>query len=97
MRLFFFSTPAPCCKSSQIQIIISETNIRRILMTDKIKTILSRWRTHPTIAENVVEWRVLAQKPASLLDYPAQLSPELGHFLSQKGISALYNPSGPGL
>lgn len=59
-------------------------------MTDKIKSILSRWRTHPTIAENVVEWRVLAQKPADLMDYPPQLSPSLAEALASQGISSLY-------
>ncbi len=59
-------------------------------MTDKIKSILSRWRTHPTIAENVVEWRVLAQKPADLMDYPPQLSPELADILRAQGIASLY-------
>ncbi len=59
-------------------------------MTDKIKSILSRWRTHPTIAENVVEWRVLAQKPADLMDFPPQLSPELADILRAQGIASLY-------
>lgn len=59
-------------------------------MTDKIKSILSRWRTHPTIADNVVEWRVLAQKPADLMDFPSQLSPELTDILASQGIASLY-------
>ena len=59
-------------------------------MTDKIKTILSRWRTQPTIAENVVEWRILAQKPADLKDYPPQLSLVLRAYLTDRGIPSLY-------
>ncbi len=59
-------------------------------MSDKIKTILSRWRTQSSIAENVVEWRVLAQKPADLVDYPSQLSPEISGWLSAHGIPSLY-------
>lgn len=59
-------------------------------MSNKIKTILSRWRSHPTIAENVVEWRVLASKAAELSDFPSDLSPVLVHRLNELGIHALY-------
>jgi DEAD/DEAH box helicase domain-containing protein len=59
-------------------------------MTDKIKTILSRWRTHASIAENVVAWRVLAQKPAQTLSLPEYLSPKLVQHLQSKGIHGLY-------
>lgn len=59
-------------------------------MSDKIKTILSRWRAHPAIADNVVEWRVLAPKPADLADFPPLLSPALGHWLESEGIQSLY-------
>ncbi len=59
-------------------------------MPDKIKTILSRWRSHQTIAENVVEWRVLAAKPAELTEFPESLSPQLAEQLRLMGINALY-------
>lgn len=59
-------------------------------MDNKIKTVLSRWRSHPNIAENVVEWRVLAQKPAQYHDFPEQLSHQLVRQLSAAGIRALY-------
>ena len=59
-------------------------------MTDKIKTILNRWRSHQTIAQNVVEWRVLAAKPAVLSDLPEGLSPQLKTILKMQGIRALY-------
>ncbi len=59
-------------------------------MPEKIKTILSRWRSQPTIAENVVEWRILAQKPADLVDYPSRLSPEIADWLSSHGVPSLY-------
>jgi DEAD/DEAH box helicase domain-containing protein len=59
-------------------------------MTDKIKTILSRWRSHPTVAQNVVEWRVLAAKPAAFTDFPEQLSPEVRRQLQSQRIEALY-------
>jgi DEAD/DEAH box helicase domain-containing protein len=59
-------------------------------MTDKIKTILSRWRSHQTIAQNVVEWRVLAAKPAELTEFPESLSLQLEDQLRLMGINALY-------
>jgi len=59
-------------------------------MTDKIKTILNRWRSHNTIAENVVEWRVLAAKPAVLTELPKDLSAQLKNQLRIQGISTLY-------
>ncbi len=59
-------------------------------MSDKVKTILSRWRSHPTIAENVVEWRVLAPKPADTAPFPDDLSPLFRKNLDQVGIHSLY-------
>jgi len=59
-------------------------------MTDKIKTILNRWRAHSTIAENVVEWRVLASKPAALTELPHNLSSQLEAQLKMQGINTLY-------
>jgi DEAD/DEAH box helicase domain-containing protein len=59
-------------------------------MTGKINTILNRWRSQPSIANNVVEWRVLAAKPANLCDFPRGLSPKLISYLKGKGVHALY-------
>ncbi len=59
-------------------------------MSEKIKTILSRWRSHPSIAENVVEWRVMAPKPADLSEFPKGLSPDIERYLISHGIHALY-------
>jgi DEAD/DEAH box helicase domain-containing protein len=59
-------------------------------MHNKIKTLLNRWRSHPTIAENVVEWRVLAPKTADISPFPAELASELRSQLKAQGISALY-------
>lgn len=60
-------------------------------MSEKIKTILSRWRSHPTIADNVVEWRVLTQKPADVQGYPPGITPDLGNWLQRQGIHSLYS------
>jgi len=59
-------------------------------MTGKIKTILSRWRSHPSIAENIVEWRVMAAKRADLAEFPKDLSPNVVRTLISHGINALY-------
>lgn len=59
-------------------------------MSDKITTILNRWRTQPTIAENVVEWRVLSPKPADECPFPVTLSPDLVSTLRAQGIPSLY-------
>lgn len=59
-------------------------------MTENIKTILSRWRSQPSIAENIVEWRLLAAKGADLAEFPQKLSPSLECALISHGINALY-------
>ena len=60
-------------------------------MSDKIKSILNRWRSHPSIAENVVAWRVLAPKTAETTVIPENLSPGLAVYLRRQGIQALYS------
>lgn len=59
-------------------------------MGDKIKTILSRWRSHPSIANNVVDWRVIAPKPAESTEYPGKISPQLVQSLKTRGVQNLY-------
>jgi DEAD/DEAH box helicase domain-containing protein len=59
-------------------------------MADKIKTLLNRWRAQPTIASNVVEWRVLPAKSAEVSDFPQSLNPELSYYLRTNGIPSLY-------
>ncbi len=59
-------------------------------MGDKIKTILSRWRSHPSIANNVVDWRVIAPKSAETSDFPPSISPLLIQSLQNLGVKALY-------
>ena len=59
-------------------------------MTTKIKTILNRWRSQSNIAENVVEWRVLAPKPADEHPFPEQLSSQLTSLFRSQGIPSLY-------
>ena len=59
-------------------------------MSDKIRTLLSRWRSHSTIAENVVEWRILAPNPPDLVNFPDFLSPDLVMWCQSQGIPSLY-------
>ncbi|MEA3326989.1 MAG: DEAD/DEAH box helicase, partial [Chloroflexota bacterium] len=59
-------------------------------MSDKIKSILNRWRSHASIAENVVAWRVLAPKPAETTTFPENLSSGLATYLQSQGIHSLY-------
>ena len=59
-------------------------------MSTKIKRLLNRWRSQPTVAENVVEWRVLAPKAADVCLFPGDLSPALISVLRTQGIISLY-------
>ncbi|MFW5713633.1 MAG: DEAD/DEAH box helicase, partial [Brevefilum sp.] len=60
-------------------------------MNNKIKTILSRWRSHPNISENVVDWRVLAPKSPEFSPLPEALSPDFASCLAAIGIHSLYS------
>ncbi|NLN69937.1 MAG: DEAD/DEAH box helicase [Chloroflexi bacterium] len=59
-------------------------------MSTKVKRILNRWRSQPTIAENVVDWRVLPPKPADQRPFPPALSSDLVSALNQLGLFSLY-------
>lgn len=59
-------------------------------MTDKIKSIISRWRSEPQVAENVVAWRAMASKPAEFTTFPPELSSALVSTLQSQGIYSLY-------
>ncbi len=59
-------------------------------MADKIKSLLSRWRSNPQIVENVVAWRVLAPKSADFSSFPNELSPKLVSALQTQGVHSLY-------
>jgi len=59
-------------------------------MSNKIKTILNRWRSQPSIADNIVEWRQMAPKPAETSPIPEELTPDLKDWLDIQGIKTLY-------
>lgn len=60
-------------------------------MNNKIKTILSRWRSHPNIAENVIDWRVLPPKSPEISPLPEALFPALTDSLAALGIRSLFS------
>lgn len=59
-------------------------------MSSRIKRLLNRWRSQPGIAENLVEWRLLAAKPADDCPFPVTLAPSLVSALKRLGIDSLY-------
>ena len=59
-------------------------------MSNKIKTILNRWRSQPSIADNIVEWRQMAAKPADTSPIPEELTPDLKDWLEIQSIKTLY-------
>ena len=59
-------------------------------MSSRIKRLLNRWRSQPGIAENLVEWRLLAAKPADDCPFPDALASSLVSALNRLGIKSLY-------
>jgi DEAD/DEAH box helicase domain-containing protein len=55
-----------------------------------VNSLLSRWRSQPEIATNVVEWRTLPARSARFQDFPPELFPGLRAALMQDGIHKLY-------
>ena len=59
-------------------------------MSSRIKRLLNRWRSQPGIAENLVECRLLAAKPADDCPFPDALASSLVSALNRLGIKSLY-------
>jgi DEAD/DEAH box helicase domain-containing protein len=55
-----------------------------------VPALLSRWRSDPTVAENVVEWRILPPRAARSRPLPHNLHPSLKEALSQNKVSSIY-------
>lgn len=55
-----------------------------------LKSLLSRWRSDPTISENIVAWQTQPPKAATFFDFPDYLHPEIIEVLEAKGIRQLY-------
>jgi DEAD/DEAH box helicase domain-containing protein len=56
-----------------------------------LSSLLSRWRADPSVAGNVVEWKVIPPRKARLVPLPAQLYPSLAASLKRSGINSLYS------
>jgi DEAD/DEAH box helicase domain-containing protein len=55
-----------------------------------VNSLLSRWRSQPEVATNVMEWRTLPARPARFRDFPPELSETLRSALIRAGIQKLY-------
>jgi len=55
-----------------------------------VDSLLSRWRSQPEIAANIVEWRSLPARPARYTPFPHELQPGLIAALRNSGIEGLY-------
>ena len=55
-----------------------------------LSTLVSAWKTDPSIASNIVAWRTLPPQPARFEPFPGGLHPALVDALCARGIGALY-------
>jgi DEAD/DEAH box helicase domain-containing protein len=55
-----------------------------------VNSLLSRWRSQPEIAANIVEWRNLPARPARYAPFPVGIQPALTAALNSTGIRQLY-------
>jgi DEAD/DEAH box helicase domain-containing protein len=55
-----------------------------------VDSLLSRWRSQPEVAANIVEWRSLPIRPARYAPFPAEVHPALVAALHSQGIQRLY-------
>jgi DEAD/DEAH box helicase domain-containing protein len=53
--------------------------------------LLSRWRSDPSIAGNIVEWKTIPPRHAHLVPLPSELHPSLANSLIRNGIRDLYS------
>jgi DEAD/DEAH box helicase domain-containing protein len=52
--------------------------------------LLSHWRSEPSIATNITEWRNIPPRSVSNTSFPDELHPALSEILQKKGIDNLY-------
>ncbi len=55
-----------------------------------LNQLLSHWRAEPTIASNIVEWRIIDARFAKFEEYPEDVHPMLKEVLLKHGIKDLY-------
>ncbi len=56
-----------------------------------VERLIARWRSDPSIADNIVEWHTDPARPARLVDFPPDLHPAIVSALQARGISRLYS------
>ncbi len=52
--------------------------------------LLSHWRSEPSIATNITEWRTIQPRSAVHTPFPVEMHPVLAEILRKKGIDNLY-------
>jgi DEAD/DEAH box helicase domain-containing protein len=57
---------------------------------NQLASLLSRWRSNPEVASNIVEWRTLPARAAQVGSFPVELDPYLVAALTAQGIQTLY-------
>ena len=55
-----------------------------------LASLLSRWRSNPEVAANIVDWRTLPARAARVEPFPVELNPALTSALQIQGIQNLY-------
>jgi DEAD/DEAH box helicase domain-containing protein len=55
-----------------------------------LSKLLAHWRSDPQVSPNLVEWRILPEKPARFVPYPTGIHPLLKEALEAHGIRSLY-------
>jgi DEAD/DEAH box helicase domain-containing protein len=56
-----------------------------------LTSLLSRWRSDPSVAGNAVEWKVIPPRQANLVPLPSEVHPSLADSLVQNRITRLYS------
>ena len=55
-----------------------------------IQSLLSHWRSEPTIAENIVAWQSFPARPARFVPYSEEIHPAIVTALRSRGFTQLY-------
>ncbi len=55
-----------------------------------LSTLLAHWRSDPQVGPNLIEWRILPGKKASIAPFPPEIHPALREALETRGIQSLY-------
>jgi DEAD/DEAH box helicase domain-containing protein len=56
----------------------------------KLSSLLAHWKADPQVGPNIIEWRILPEKPAHFIPFPKDIHPALQEALINYGITSLY-------